>query len=219
MTESHRAKATLIKSLTPHPRNYRRHPEEQLKHLAQSISEHGFYRNVVVARDGTILAGHGIVEAAAMIGMTSVPATFLDLDPEEPRALKVLAGDNELTRLAMDDAEGLSAILKGIAEQDASGLLGTGFDQAALSDLIFSTAERSEGSIDPNAHWLGMPDYENERINSHFRLTVHFKNEEDVLAFFKLIDRPKLTMLWWPESDGHVGSDFRSHYVPEEEQA
>jgi hypothetical protein len=50
-----------IKELKPHPRNYRSHPEDQLVHLVNSIKQHGFYRNVVVAKDNTILAGHGVV--------------------------------------------------------------------------------------------------------------------------------------------------------------
>ena len=41
-----------IADLTEHPRNYRRHPEDQVIHIEQSIREHGLYRNVVVARDG-----------------------------------------------------------------------------------------------------------------------------------------------------------------------
>lgn len=214
---AHKSKLTPISGLTPHPKNYRKHPPEQLDHLAQSIREHGFYRSVVVARDGTILAGHGIVEAAGLVGLKQVPATFLDLDPDEPQALKVLAGDNELTRLAVNDDAGLSDLLQRIASEDASGLLGTGFDHPMLADLIFSASPERDGErLDPDAHWLGMPDYENERISSHFRLTVHFKTEEDVESFFKLIEREKRTMLWWPESDGHVGSDFRSHFVSEE---
>jgi ParB-like chromosome segregation protein Spo0J len=48
-----------LTDLKPHPRNYRTHSDDQLKHLIQSIKEHGFYRNVVVIKDGTILAGHG----------------------------------------------------------------------------------------------------------------------------------------------------------------
>jgi hypothetical protein len=44
-----------LSSLRPHPRNYREHPEDQIEHLMQSIRANGFYRNIVVARDGTII--------------------------------------------------------------------------------------------------------------------------------------------------------------------
>lgn len=47
-----------IDELRAHPRNYRRHPDDQLAHIMRSIELHGFYRAVVIARDGTVLAGH-----------------------------------------------------------------------------------------------------------------------------------------------------------------
>jgi hypothetical protein len=53
-----------VSALKFHPRNYRRHPQDQLRHISASIRENGFYRNVVVARDGTVLAGQGVVQAS-----------------------------------------------------------------------------------------------------------------------------------------------------------
>lgn len=50
-----------IKELRPHPRNYRSHPEDQLEELMASLDENNQYRNVVIAWDNTILAGHGVV--------------------------------------------------------------------------------------------------------------------------------------------------------------
>ena len=67
-----------LKDLRPHPRNYREHPEDQLAHLKQSIQKHHIYRNIVIARDGTILAGHGVVEAAKALGLETIPGCRLD---------------------------------------------------------------------------------------------------------------------------------------------
>lgn len=125
-----------IAALRPHPRNYRRHPESQVAHIAESIRRHGFYRNVVVARDGTILAGHGVVEAARRAGLVEVPVYRLDVAPESPVALKVLTGDNELGRLAEADERALAEILKDVLRDDEVGLLGTGFDDATLGALV-----------------------------------------------------------------------------------
>ena len=80
--------------MKPHPRNYKQHPPEQIEHIMRSIEEHGFIRPVVVARDYTILAGHGLVQAARQLGRTRVPVMQLDLDPDDPRALKLLVADN-----------------------------------------------------------------------------------------------------------------------------
>lgn len=51
----HETEIVSIESLSPHPRNYRGHPEDQIEHLVQSIRENGCYRNIVVARDRSIL--------------------------------------------------------------------------------------------------------------------------------------------------------------------
>jgi len=88
-----------LDSLLPHPKNYRLHPDDQLEHIAASIRQHGLYRNVVVARGGVILAGHGVVQAAGRLGLAELPVVDVDLDPDDPRALKILTGDNEIERL------------------------------------------------------------------------------------------------------------------------
>src|SRR5262245_2981266 len=80
-----------LADLTPHPRNYRRHPADQIAHIIESIREHGVYRNIIIARDNTVLAGHGVRLALLQMGETRAPCRRLDLDPNEPRALKVLA--------------------------------------------------------------------------------------------------------------------------------
>jgi ParB family chromosome partitioning protein len=92
-----------LEDLKEHPRNYRVHPQDQIDHIKASIQEHGVYRNVVVARDNTILAGHGVVKALRQLGVVAGPVAVMDLDPNDPRALKLLAGDNEVEHLAEQD--------------------------------------------------------------------------------------------------------------------
>jgi len=123
-----------LADLKPHPRNYRTHPEDQLAHLEQSLREHGWFRPIVVANDNTILAGHGIAEAARRLGWTEAPVVRLDLASDSPKALKVLTADNELGRLAIPDDTALASLLREI-DTDL-GLLGTGFDDQALRDLL-----------------------------------------------------------------------------------
>lgn len=129
-----------IAELRPHPRNYRLHPDAQLVHIQQSLSTHGFYRNIVIAQDGTILAGHGVVQAATTMGFTTVPVIRLPLAPNSPQALKVLAGDNEMSRLAEVDDRRLISILTEIqaseSDLDVDALLGTGFDTTLLTGLL-----------------------------------------------------------------------------------
>jgi hypothetical protein len=189
-----------LADLHPHPRNYRTHPQDQLEHLAESIREHGFYRNVVVAREKTILAGHGIVQAAKLVGLAAVPCVVLDLDPTEPRALKVLAGDNELAHLVEADDRALSELLKEIQETDDVGLLGTGYDAMMLANLAMVTRPSSEiADFDEAAQWAGMPEYTQEP--EALELRVRFRTEDDRSEFARRLDlalSDHIKTTWWP---------------------
>lgn len=176
----HKATLTRLDRLRPHPQNYREHPEDQLAHLAASLREHGVYRNVVVANDGTILAGHGVVLAARMIGLDRLPVIHLAIPPESVPAMKILAADNEIGHLAVIDDRALSEILRMIS--DADDLLGTGYDEAMLANLVFVTRPAAEvESFDAAAEWAGMPDYEPGA--SVARLVVQFDTPEERAEF------------------------------------
>jgi ParB-like chromosome segregation protein Spo0J len=135
-----------VGALTPHPHNYRIHPEDQLEQIGQSIREHGIYRPVVVASDNTILAGHGLVAAAQRIGLEEIPVYRMNVAPDSAQALKVLAGDNELGHMAEVDKRQLLAILSGIREESPTAFDGTGFSDAAFKALLQTVeAEEAEG--------------------------------------------------------------------------
>ena len=66
---THRPLATL----TPWPRNARTHSTKQIRQIAASIRQFGFTVPVLIDEAGTILAGHGCVAAATLLGLTEVP--------------------------------------------------------------------------------------------------------------------------------------------------
>jgi hypothetical protein len=190
-----------IDTLKPHPRNYRKHTADQLEHLVESIRAHGLYKNVVAAKDWTILAGHGVVAAAKEIGFTKLPVVRLPIKPNDPRALKVLAGDNMIWHLAEDDDRVLTELLKELSSGDE--LLGTGFDDQMLAGLVMVT--RPEGEIadkDEAAEWLGMPEYEGEA--KRIQLVVAFDSEEErdeLVEKLKVVIKKKHGLTWstwWP---------------------
>lgn len=198
-----------LADLIPHPRNYRSHPADQIEHLAQSLKEHQFYRNVVAARGNVILAGHGVVEAAKSLGMTHVPVLPLDVDPLDPRALKVLASDNTVSHLAEDDDRALSELLKEVSELDITGLLGTGYDQAMLATLAMVTRHAGEiANLDEAAQWAGMPEYTQEA--EALELRVRFRTEDDRAEFARRLDvalSEHMKTIWWPaQGRDDVGS-------------
>ncbi len=202
----------LVKDLKPHPRNYRVHLDDQLAHIVKSIQEHGFYRNVVIALDGTILAGHGVVQAAKKLGLERVPAYRLDIDPLSPIALKVLTGDNEISKLGEVDDRALTEMLKEIRQAD--GLLGTGFDEQMLAALAFVTRPASEiGDMNDALAWTGMPEY--DQGGDQIKLVVTFLNEEDRAEFVVksglTIDK-KVARTWatrWPFTEREDGAAIK----------
>jgi len=210
-----KVETVLITELRPHPRNYQSHPEDQLFHIVESIQEHGLYRPVVIAKDGTILAGHGLVQAAKQLGYVSVPVIRMPLDPDEPRALKLLAGDNEISHLAERDDRLLSELLKEIKDDDLAGLLGTGYDEMMLANLVFVTRPESEiQDFDAAAAWAGMPGYEDG--TDPFKLVISFENEQNRKTFVDKVGIAILkqngTATWsgfWPNRQKDDASSLR----------
>jgi hypothetical protein len=206
--------------LKPHPRNYKQHPPDQLEHLMRSIKEHGFYRNVVVAEDYTILAGHGVVlavEKLGLLGPEKVPVVRLPIGPNDPRALKLMMGDNEMSNLGDVNDRLLADMLREV--KDLDDLLGTGFNQEQLAALAMVSRPRSElKSFDEAAHWVGMPEFVPTTVP--VKLTISFDDEAGRDAFLKMIGataegvpsgmlyrRDTLTSkhwsMWWPLRERH----------------
>lgn len=211
MPDAFKTETVAIAELKPHPRNYKSHPDDQLEHIIASIKEHGFYRNIVIARDGTILAGHGVVRASKKMGLETVPVVRLDVDPNDPRALKLLAGDNEISHLAENDDRLLTELLKEIKEFDPVGLMGTGYDEMMLANLLMVTRPKSEiADIDEAAQWVGLPDYDAGELP--LKLIVSFRSEDDRMKFSSLLDL-RLTetqrSIWWPRRNNEDPSSLK----------
>ena len=136
-----------IDDLRPHPENYRDHPPDQIEHIISSITNLGFYRNVVIANDNTILAGHGVWKACKQMGtIKEIPCIRLKVSPDSASAKKVLVGDNEIGKLGLQDDRMLTTILREIYEADdlVDGLLGTGYDEMMLAGLVYVTRPADE---------------------------------------------------------------------------
>lgn len=62
-----------ISALRPSSANPKTHPPKQISQIAASIQSFGFTNPVIVDDSGRILAGHGRVEAARLLGLKAVP--------------------------------------------------------------------------------------------------------------------------------------------------
>jgi ParB-like chromosome segregation protein Spo0J len=201
-----------LNALQDHPRNYREHPDDQIEHIVQSLKDHGFYRNVVVAKDGTVLAGHGVVAAARQLGLSDIPVIRLNLEPLDPQALKILTGDNEIGHLGIRDDRMLTEVLRELKDMSEVGLEGTGFDDSMLANLVYVTRPQTEiKDVDEASHWVGMPEYD-EGFRDHSTLTLRFRTVEDRDKCMKIldIDTEKKTLVWPPKEgrDDHASVRF-----------
>src|SRR5680860_503057 len=84
-----------IPDLTPWARNARTHSKKQIRQIAESIEAFGFTNPVLIDENRTIIAGHGRVEAAKLLGLREVPCLRLDHMTEKEKRAYVLA-DNKL---------------------------------------------------------------------------------------------------------------------------
>jgi hypothetical protein len=66
-----------VAHLRPYSGNARTHSKKQVRQIADSIRRFGFTNPVLIGQDGEIIAGHGRVEAAKLIGLESVPTVRL----------------------------------------------------------------------------------------------------------------------------------------------
>jgi|TARA_R100001463_G_scaffold69809_2_gene123263 hypothetical protein len=142
--------------LKPYENNPRQHSESQLDRLVRSIQEFGFTNPILVDADSNVIAGHGRLMAAELMGLTTVPTIELKhLTTEQKRAYVI--ADNQLALNSTWDDDVLQAELEalGDAGYDLS-LLGWGDDiptftedpdYSALDDLDDPTSDLADGVL------------------------------------------------------------------------
>jgi DNA modification methylase len=136
-----------VDRLLPYAKNARLHSAKDVKIIAMSIKKFGFTNPVLIDADGTIIAGHGRVLAAKLLGLTEVPVMIAEgWSDEEKRAYCI--ADNQIAARATWDLEKLqdeiSSLMK--AEFDVGFL---GFDNTILDDLLKAVTRKILG--DPEA--------------------------------------------------------------------
>jgi DNA modification methylase len=129
-----------IAGLKPYPRNARTHSRKQIRQIANSIERFGFTNPVLISDENEIVAGHGRVEAAKLLGYAAVPTVRLaHLNAAERRAYVI--ADNKLALNAGWDREVLAIELQGLIDTDFDVEL-TGFSLAEV-DIVLEEAQES----------------------------------------------------------------------------
>jgi len=139
-----RIEQVAVEQLLPYKRNARVHPKKQIRQIAASIKEFGFNNPVLVDRRGEILAGHGRVEAAKILGLRAVPVIRIEHLTEEQKRAFVIA-DNKIALNAGWDLDMLALDLKELSNLDlAFDLEITGFDTAEIDFLVDGLTKQSK---------------------------------------------------------------------------
>jgi DNA modification methylase len=128
-----------VGQLMPRKANARTHSRKQIRQIADSITRFGFCNPVLIDDANQIIAGHGRVEAAKLLGSESVPTLRIaHLSEAEKRAYVV--ADNRLAELAGWDREILAIELQGLIELEFDVEL-TGFEMGEI-DIILDEADQ-----------------------------------------------------------------------------
>lgn len=141
-----KAKAvTDIEQLRPDPQNRRKHSARGARMLQDALTKVGAARSIVIDEEGTVLAGNGVVEAAAEVGINKVQVVDADgqtliavrrtgLTDEQKRELAMF--DNRTPELSTWDPEQL-------ADDKAKGVTLTPFfDEKELNKILKPTTNK-----------------------------------------------------------------------------
>jgi ParB-like chromosome segregation protein Spo0J len=137
-----------VARLRPFARNARTHSKKQIRQIADSIERFGFTNPVLVGEDDEIIAGHGRVAVAKLLGLPSVPTLRLShLDAAQRRAY-VLA-DNKIALNAGWDRAVLAVELQALVDLEFD-LEVTGFSLGEIELVLDEPREPEHGeSSDP----------------------------------------------------------------------
>jgi ParB-like chromosome segregation protein Spo0J len=138
-TAPRRRSPATLSDLTPDPQNRRQHNARNVGLLVDALQTVGAARSIVIDERGSVLAGNGVLEAAAEAGLTKLQVVDADgdtiiavrrrgLTADQKRSLSIY--DNRTAELATWDADQLA--------EDAAGGLGLKpfFDDNELKKLL-----------------------------------------------------------------------------------
>ena len=135
-------------SLKPDPRNARTHPKRQIEQIVRSIQEFGFTNPILVDETSTLIAGHGRLRAAKILGLADVPTIMLrGLSEVQKKALRL--ADNKIALSAGWDLEILRLELAEIGTLDVDFDLSlTGFASGEI-DVVLKAANDPDDEVIP----------------------------------------------------------------------
>ncbi len=133
-----------LSDLIPYARNSRTHSEDQIKQIAASMKEWGWTNPVLIDEENGIIAGHGRVMAAELLGYEDIPCMVAEGWTEAQKRAYVIA-DNKLALNAGWDNDLLAVEFSELGDLGFDLEL-TGFDLDEIDAL--KPVELNEGLTD-----------------------------------------------------------------------
>lgn len=85
-----------IEQIKPYEKNAKKHPEEQVQQIANSLREFGWQQPIVLDKNNVVVIGHGRLLAAKQLGMTEAPVVYAEgLTAKQIKALRI--ADNKIS--------------------------------------------------------------------------------------------------------------------------
>ena len=129
-----------LKDIKPYTKNSKKHPQEQIEQIKNSIQRFGF-NDPVALWHGEIVEGHGRYMAAKEMGKETVPVIRLDeLTDEQRRAYAII--HNKLTMNTDFDLDLLNSEIDSLIDFNFGDF---GFDEAITGDEFGTDFELPNG--------------------------------------------------------------------------
>jgi DNA modification methylase len=200
-----------VERLTPYSGNARTHSKTQIRQIAKSIKRFGHTNPILIDDGGQIIAGHGRVEAAKLLGIESVPALRLShLSAADKRAYVI--ADNRLAEKAGWDRELLAIELQALVDLEFDVEL-TGFEMGEIDIILSDSDEAKDETAGPEDDVPdSLPDRIVSRLGDIWILGKHCLlcgDARDQAAYDQLLtgDKAELVVTDPPYNvaiDGHV---------------
>lgn len=136
--------------LVPSDRNARTHSKKQIRQIADSIEKFGFVNPIIVDQGRRVVAGHGRLAAAHLLGMAEVPTVSVGHLSEAAVRAYALA-DNRLAEKAGWDRKLLAVELKELTvllPKFELKLQITGFEPAEVDQVLIDFGDEKPDTAD-----------------------------------------------------------------------
>ena len=138
-------KIVKTSSLRPNPLNPNKHPEEQIKLLAEIIKAAGWRTPITVSKlSGYVVKGHGRLLAATLAGLCEVPVDYQEYSSHEEETADLLA-DNRIAEFSKIDKKKLLDCFEQCDTGETPFLL-CGFTETEYQDIasMFDEYDKKE---------------------------------------------------------------------------